>query len=176
MTQRGVMLVLALAATLIAAYFAPAKDDAVVQPADRPPVSDAVPRPIPVPVRQEGRRPAGAAEVLGLRSRDDLDGDESNLFAALSWEPSPTKVEASPPPAAESAEPRAPPAPLQLLGRYQEGDRTAMFATFNGDSVVLWPGENINHEWRVDVIEAGQVVLTYLPLGQKQSLPWTSSQ
>lgn len=51
-----------------------------------------------------------------------------------------------------------------------------MFATFNGDSVVLWPGENINAEWRVDAIEAGQVVLTYLPLGQKQSLPWTTSQ
>jgi len=176
MTQRRVMLVLALVATLLAVYFAPAKDDAVVQVVERPAASDAVPRPVPMPVQPEGRRSAGAAEVLGLRSRDDLDGDDSNLFAALSWEPPPARVEAPPPPAAESMAPRAPPAPLQLLGRYQEGDRTAMFATFNGDSVVLWPGENINPEWRVDAIEAGQVVLTYLPLGQKQSLPWTGSQ
>jgi hypothetical protein len=175
MTQRKVMLVLALAATLLAVYFAPAKDDTVVQVVERPAVSEGASR--PVPVQPEGRRSAGgAAEVLGLRSRDDLDGDDSNLFAALNWEPPPaTKVEA-PPAASEPVAPRAPPAPLQLLGRYQEGDRTAMFATFNGDSVVLWPGENINPEWRVDAIEAGQVVLTYLPLGQKQSLPWTGSQ
>lgn len=179
MTQRRVMLVLALVATLLAVYFAPAKDDAVVQVAERPAVSDAMSRPVPVPapMQSEGRRSAGAAEVLGLRSRDDLDGDDSNLFASLSWEPPPaTRVEAPPPAASEPVAPRAPPAPLQLLGRYQEGDRTAMFATFNGDSVVLWPGENINPEWRVDAIEAGQVVLTYLPLGQKQSLPWTGSQ
>jgi len=178
MMQRRVTLVLALAATLLAVYFAPAKDDAVVQAAERPAASDAAPRlaPVSTPAQSEGRRSAGAAEVLGLRSRDDLDGDDSNLFAALSWEPPPAKVEAPPPPAAEAVAPRAPPAPLQLLGRYQEGDRTAMFATFNGDSVVLWPGENINPEWRVDAIEAGQVVLTYLPLGQKQSLPWTGSQ
>ncbi|WP_418119359.1 hypothetical protein [Variovorax sp. 350MFTsu5.1] len=176
MTQRRVMLVLALGATLLAVYSAPAKDEAVVQAAERAVVSDATPRPMPVQVRQEGRRHAGATDVLGLRSRDELDGDESNLFATLSWERPPANVEASPPPATESAAPLAPPAPLQLLGRYQEGDRTAMFATFNGDSVVLWAGENINPEWRVDAIETGQVVLTYLPLGQKQSLPWTSSQ
>jgi hypothetical protein len=177
MTQRRVMLVLALAATLLAVYFAPAKDDAVVQVVERPAVSDAAPRPVLAPTQPEGRRSAVAAEVLGLRSRDDLDGDDSNLFASLSWEPPPaTRVEAPPPTASEPVAPRAPPAPLQLLGRYQEGDRTAMFATFNGDSVVLWPGENINPEWRVDAIEAGQVVLTYLPLGQKQSLPWTASQ
>jgi hypothetical protein len=180
MTQRRVMPVLALAATLLAVYFAPAKDDAVVQVVERSAVSDAAPRPVPmaVPAQPESRRSAGgASEVLGLRSRDDLDGDDSNLFASLSWEPPPaTRVEAPPPAASEPVAPRAPPAPLQLLGRYQEGDRTAMFATFNGDSVVLWPGENINPEWRVDAIEAGQVVLTYLPLGQKQSLPWTGSQ
>ena len=175
MTQRKVWLVLAFAATLVAVYFAPAQEEAVVQAAVRPAASDAAPRALPM--QAEGRRSAGAAAgVLELRPRDDIDGDDSHLFAALSWEPPPTRAEAPPPVAPEAMVPQAPPAPLQLLGRYQEGGRTAMFATFNGDSVVLWPGENINPEWRVDAIEAGQVVLTYLPLGQKQSLPWTASQ
>lgn len=173
MTRRRMLLILAFVATLLAVYFAPPVDDAVVQAAARPAVADA-----PRSVLTERARVASATAtgVIAMKPRDDVDGEDSNLFAALSWESSVAKLDAPAPVAAEPAAPQVPPAPLQLLGRYQEGDRTAMFATFNGDSVVLWPGENINAEWRVDAIEAGQVVLTYLPLGQKQSLPWTTSQ
>ncbi len=173
MTRRRMLLILAFVATLLAVYFAPPVDDAVVQAAARPAVADA-----PRSVLTERARvaPATATSVIAMKPRDDIDGEDSHLFAPLSWESSVAKLDAPAPVAAEPAAPQAPPAPLQLLGRYQEGDRTAMFATFNGDSVVLWPGENINAEWRVDAIEAGQVVLTYLPLGQKQSLPWTTSQ
>ncbi|WP_432728912.1 hypothetical protein [Variovorax sp. W6] len=171
MTQRKLLLGVAFVATLVAVYFAPARDDVVVQAAVRPSVPDAPPREF-----RTQPATAGNATVLALRSRDDIDGDDSNLFAARSWEVPATRTQAPAPGPAEPVAPQAPPVPLQLLGRYQEGGKTAMFAIFNGDSVVLWPGENINPEWRVDAIEAGQVVLTYLPLGQKQSLPWTATQ
>ncbi|WP_431112940.1 hypothetical protein [Variovorax paradoxus] len=174
MTRRGMLLGLALLVTLVAVYFAPTEEATVVQAAARAPVPDAPPREASAPTT--ARATASAARVIELRPRDDVDGDDSRLFAAQSWDPPPAKAEAPAQVPVAPAAPQAPPVPLQLLGRYQEDGRTAMFATFNGDSIVLWPGENINPEWRVDAIEPGQVVLTYLPLGQKQGLPWTATQ
>jgi hypothetical protein len=174
MSRRGMLLVLALLGTLIAVYFAPAEEGGVVPAAPRAPAADAASRIAPAPA--DGRAATKTMRVFELRSRDDVSDDDSGLFAAQSWEPVAARVEAPVQAPVEPAAPQAPPIPLQLLGRYQEEGRTAMFATFNGDSVVLWPGQNINSEWRVDAIESGQVVLTYLPLGQKQSLPWTATQ
>lgn len=174
MTARRILLFLSLAATLAAVYFAPAREDAVVEASVRPAVSNASSG----ATRAEGEaRAAKPAQVIALRSRDEADDSEPRLFSTQSWDPQPSQVQETrqaavetPPPA-----PQAPPVPLQLTGRYEEGGKVAMFGIFNGDSVVLWPGENISAEWRVDAIEAGQVVFTYLPLGQKQSLPWTAS-
>lgn len=168
MTSRRIVLFLALAATLVAVYFAPATEDVVVDVIVRPVASD---RAVPA---DGGVRVADATQVIELRSRDGGDDSEPRLFSAQSWDPPPPPVQEIPPAVAEEPPPppQAPPAPLQLVGRYEEDGKAAMFAIFNGDSIVLRSGENINAEWHVDAIEAGQVVLTYLPLGQQQSLPW----
>ncbi|MCL2876154.1 MAG: hypothetical protein FWF12_07680 [Betaproteobacteria bacterium] len=166
MTSRGILLFLALAATLAAVYFAPATENVVVDAVVRPAAADSTAR------VDNGVRVT--AQAIALRSRDEADGGDPRLFSAQSWDPPPPLVqEEEPQVIAEVLPPQAPPAPVQLLGRYEEGGKTVMFALLNGDGIVLRPGENINAEWRVDSIEAGQVVLTYLPLEQKQSLPWT---
>ncbi|MBB3176027.1 hypothetical protein [Variovorax sp. Sphag1AA] len=167
MTRRHSVLAMAFIATLLAVYFAPPEADEVVQAS--PSANVAVARP--------GTRPA-ASDVLALRPRDPVGENDSSLFAVRSWDAPASEGRPAPLPDAssEAEPPQVPSVPLQLIGRYQENGRIAMFGTFNGDSVVLWPGEKINAEWRVDAIEAGQVVLTYLPLGQQKSLPWTATR
>lgn len=76
MTRRRMLLILAFVATLLAVYFAPPVDDAVVQAAARPAVADA-----PRSVLTERARVASATAtgVIAMKPRDDVDGEDSNL-------------------------------------------------------------------------------------------------
>lgn len=172
MQRRHVLLGLALIATLLAVFLAPPAEEPVVAAVSRPAVARPAAAPVAAAAGGQGARAASAATVMPLRARERDTENEPRLLAAQSWDAPPavasTKTAAEPAP----SRPQAPPAPVQLMGRYQEGSKTLLFALHNDQSVVLRAGESIGTEWRVDAVDANQVTLTHLPSGQKQSLPW----
>ena len=80
--------------------------------------------------------------------------------APVVWQPPP-----EPPP------PQAPPLPFKYLGRLQESAERTVWYLLQGERlIVVASGESVDNTYRIDGAEAGQLRLTYLPLGQQQSL------
>ena len=77
-------------------------------------------------------------------------------------------------PSSPPAAPVAPPLPFTALGFIQGnkiGDGQQQTFIREGETLtVIRQGDTINNTYRVDDINAERIVLTYLPLGQKQSL------
>ncbi|MCA8254968.1 hypothetical protein LGM89_16960 [Burkholderia sp. AU31624] len=90
-------------------------------------------------------------------------------FTASSWLPPPPVV--PPPPETRPAPPTAPPVPFVYLG--QQDARSAKPQVFlgNGDQLlIVSPGDVIGGQYRVESVSASNVVLTYLPLNQVQTV------
>ena len=94
--------------------------------------------------------------------------------------PAPAKPRKPPPPpvAAEPAPPpppTAPPLPFAAVGAIQGkkiGNGQLQAFIQQGDNLtVIQKGDTVAGNYRVDEITTDRVVFTYLPLGQKQSLP-----
>lgn len=88
-----------------------------------------------------------------------------DLFANRNWTPAPTPVKASPPPP-----PMAPPLPFTFLGKKLEGGTWEVFLARGEQSFVVREGSMIDNTYRVDSITPPNLSLTYMPLGQSQSL------
>lgn len=82
-------------------------------------------------------------------------------------------VAAGPPPPPPA--PVAPPLPFTAIGFIQGqriGDGQQQTFIQQGEKLtVIRQGDTINNTYRVDTITAERIVVTYLPLGQKQTLP-----
>lgn len=100
----------------------------------------------------------------------------NDAFGARTWNPPPKKltpkeiaaqreVEDLPPPP-----PQAPPLPFTYLGMLGDEDETTVFLVQQETSYAVKKGDVINGTYRVEEAEAGRVVLTYLPLDQRQTL------
>lgn len=87
-------------------------------------------------------------------------------FGARSWNPPPPP----PPPAAPPAPPMAPPLPYAFLGKKFEDGAWEVYLGRSEQSFVVRPGTVLEGLYRVDRIEPPQMALTYLPLGQVQTL------
>jgi len=106
---------------------------------------------------QPGYAPRANREILS-----------SNLFESHSWYVAPP-----PPPVLPSAPaaPVAPPLPFTLLGSYARAGDSAVFFLVKGDRIFdARVGDVLEKLYSVDSAEDGQLRLTYLPLGIKQSL------
>lgn len=99
-----------------------------------------------------------------------------DAFGARTWNPPPRKlspkemaaqraVEEPPPPP-----PQAPPLPFTYVGMLGDEDETTVFLSQQENSFAVKKGDVINGTYRVEEAEAGRVVLTYLPLDQRQTL------
>lgn len=88
-------------------------------------------------------------------------------FSARNWNPPP------PPPAAPvaAAAPTAPPVPYAFIGKKQEGETWEVYLTRGEQTFVARQGEVLEGNYRIDRIQPPTMTLTYLPLGQEQSLP-----
>ncbi len=99
---------------------------------------------------------------------------------AQAWGPPPTPVEPSPAvapaalPLASGAAPvadAAPPVfPYQWIGRYDDGDSVLALLAGPLRTLGVGVGEVLDGQWRVDRIEAAQLVLTWLPGGKPVSV------
>lgn len=164
----------ALLATVVAAWFAPAGDGAVVDPAARAtPVRTAA-------LRETGRGVAGAPlQVLEIHRRDldaeDVDdADEAHvgqLFAATQWS-TPASVAPAVPLAAAPAPvaAQAPPLPFHVLGRYEEAGQSIVFLQYNEQNLVVRAGDTIADVYKVERLSGSTMTLRYLPLNLAQSL------
>ena len=176
-------LLLALAATLLAAWFAPAPaSDADVVPtrqamaaggADRQASSVA---PLPSAVRSAAALHEPAVLRIHSRDADAQDGDNAGLFASLHGsEPGRGIAPEVPVPVVQSAtppapEPQAPPLPFRVLGRYVEDGETVVFLAHNDRNLAVRVGDTIAEHYRVEGMQRGVLNLVYLPLNQTQTL------
>ncbi len=137
------------------------------------------------PVVREAARPGAGepaarattekpAEAPGLPSRSKLaQNANSDPFAPKGWTPPPPPppppVAAPPPP--PPPPPTAPPVPFKFIGQIE--DKSAKPAAFitKGDALfVVHVGDVVENTYRVESFNAAQVVVTYLPLQQRQTI------
>ncbi|HEU4622757.1 MAG TPA: hypothetical protein VFS42_11090 [Burkholderiaceae bacterium] len=104
-------------------------------------------------------------KLLPLKATDATARD---LFAGRSWAPpppppDPVVVEAVAPPA-------PPPQPFTFIGKKWEANQWEVYLSSNDQVHIVREGATVDQQWRIDRIEPPTLSLTYLPLGQTQTL------
>ncbi len=153
MKPRQILLTLALAATLAAAFWPrPAAEvvGAVAKPGRAP---------APVVVAQVTASVPASANALGPMNAD--------LFPPQSWRPPPPPargmVEPPPPP------PMAPPLPFQYLGRWREGGKDVVFLA-QGERVLQARVGEALAGWHLDQASDDALTFTWTALNLRQTL------
>ena len=107
--------------------------------------------------------------VIDFPRRSAKLGVSPGLFTGHSWyvpPPPPPPVKAGPPP-----KPTAPPLPFTLLGSYEPAGGRAVFYLVRGDQVFdVKVGDTLDGVYSVDAIQNEELLFTYLPLKQQQTL------
>lgn len=146
---RGIVLALALIATLAAALIEPP------EPAVEPPVSaGAVPADAATPA-------ARSVAQTGQAPRERFAPPGADLFAVQSWRP--------PPAPARVAATRAPALPFLYLGQVQEDGEIMVFLGQGEHTHLLRKGDALA-EYRVVDITPARMTFVYLPLNEQQHL------
>ena len=106
------------------------------------------------------------------------DKASAGILAQSSWfiPPPPPPPSPPPPPTPPPPPPSAPPLPFIYLGKYLEGDVQLVILNQGGRVLTVAPGEVLDKNYRIERIEASNVVIKYLPLGISQTLSTGSSQ
>jgi hypothetical protein len=99
-----------------------------------------------------------------LRQRS-APGKVGEMFGSRSWQPPPPRVSARAP-----ERPSAPPLPFRFFGRLLDNGTTVVFLNQQDDVYAVKAGDTIAGAYRVEEINGSEVVLTYLPLKQRQTL------
>lgn len=184
-------LVLGLAATVVAAYFAPPAEDGGVVLSERTRRSDAtlaVTRPA-VPV-QSVATPSGSAiasasarltpvaTVLAVQPREAFDGDDG-LFKGRPLVAVAAPAQPLSSAAAVASAPAEEPVPrlnLKLIGRYVDNGATAAFVQLQDQNLVVRVGELLSTHYRVEQIDEVSLTLRHLPSEQLQTFRLDSPQ
>ena len=116
-----------------------------------------------------------AIQVLGLKSRLPIAAlENSHLFAATATpqpEVAPAPVEETPPePVLQVVQPTAPALPFQFIGRYEQDGKTGVFLQSQQQALVVYQGDVIEQQYKVEKIDAVSMTLRYLPTNDLQIL------
>jgi len=178
---RATALLVALGTTLAAVYWASGLEtgegpvEAVVQAQHVAQTSRAAANERP----EQTVRPAPARGGLDLQrlSRSPSADPSADPFTMRDFRPRPPVMkrpiakpaaELPPPP---PPPPQAPPLPFSYLGKVAEGSDTTVFLAMGDRNLVVKPGEVIDNSYRLEEVSDTAIVLTYLPLTVKQTLP-----
>jgi hypothetical protein len=163
---RGWVLVLALAATVAAAGWVGSKEQSVVVASTARNGAPAG-RAEPQQQRRDAASPGAAGSTIEMEklSQRPVARKFGEMFHARSWQPPPPPVSARAP-----ERPSAPPLPFQFFGRLVDNGTTVVFLNRQDDIYAVKAGDTIGGAYRVEEISASEVVLTYLPLRQRQTL------
>jgi hypothetical protein len=102
-----------------------------------------------------------------------------NLFATTSWTPPPAPVKPPPPVAAPVSTPIAPTVPVfpfLYVGKKFEDNVWEVYLSRGDQSFMVREGGTLEGAYRIDSITPQRISVTYLPLGQSQSLSIGESQ
>ena len=102
--------------------------------------------------------------ILALRQRD-APARVEDVFHPHDWAQPPPGSRAAPAPA-----PTAPPLPYTVLGRKREDGTWQVFLASGDDVHIARQGDVLDDTYRVEEIGPTAMVLTYLPLGMRQTL------
>lgn len=175
-------LVLGLAGTLVAVWFAPEGDAEVAPARERTPSSASETGTGSASTARAAADKSGTADldVLGIRPRGgDETGDRlGTLFSAAPWAAPKPSVPVADKPVVETPPepPRAPPLPFKELGRYEEAGQTVVFLQYGEQNLVVRSGETIAGSYKVEGIGGTSMTLRYLPLNQVQTLELSGAQ
>ena len=175
---RPAILTAAGAATFAAAFhFSGSGSDGVVPSVAR--ADGATPPPATTGVEPAKPAPGAAATPAGLElpTRSQITQSATkDPFAAKGWLPPPPPP---PPPAAAlppppPPPPTAPPIPFRFVGLLEEkASKPAAFLAKGDALFVVHVGDVVESTYRVESFNSAQVVLTYLPLQQRQTIEVT---
>ncbi|MCL4801931.1 MAG: hypothetical protein KJ025_20235, partial [Burkholderiales bacterium] len=115
-----------------------------------------------------GAEPVPPLDLDRLR-RAPHERPRADPFAQKRWTVAtlqPPRPAAPPPPRA----PQAPPLPFTYIGHAVEAGQVTVFLTRGENSYVARAGATLDGTYRVERVDAGKVVFTYLPLGTRQEL------
>jgi hypothetical protein len=122
---------------------------------------------------------AASAPVAGPPERAAIEvGSATETFKGMSWTPPPPP----PPPATPTVLPPPPPPsapslPFRFIGMLeQKSDRPTAFLAKGEALHVVRVGDVIDNMYRIESLSPAQVVLTYLPLDQRQTLSVVGGQ
>ena len=173
---RPAMIAAGGAATLaLALHFAPSDGDGVVQSVAHASDSTsgaAAPEPASAAPAPAAKPAEAAAPALPTRTKIDL-GAAKDPFAARGWLPPPPPP---PPPAPEAPPPpppppTAPPVPFKYIGMLEQKAAKPQAFLSKGDALlVVQVGDVVESTYRVESFNSAQVVITYLPLQQRQTI------
>lgn len=165
MNTRQRWLALALIVTLVAAFWPGSEDsDEGVEtvPRENRTTRPLVSAPTALDGAPQPAAPAGPERVARM---------QANLFPSQTWvpPPPPPKPYVPPPP----PPPQPPPLPFKYLGRWVDDGEETLFLVQGEQPIPAAVGEVLPGNWRVDEINAGTVVFTYLPLNMQSTLGFT---
>lgn len=87
-----------------------------------------------------------------------------DLFSTRNWNPPPTQASIA------VAAPVAPPLSFAFLGKKLEGEVWEVYLSRDEQTFIAREGQTLDGAYRVDKISPPTLALTYLPLGQPQTL------
>ncbi len=150
------------AATIVggAAWFAPPTSNELVLPVDRLRSREA-----------EGSAPA-IAKLAALPKRTAIGEQTGDMFGLHSWAPS--QVAATPPPKASTELP-APKSPYSVVGTVLVDGAPSVYLAKGERIYEAKPGLELDGGYRVESVSGEEVILLYVPLGAKLSLPYTTT-
>lgn len=161
--QIGLVLVAAALASYSAMYFSGGSaDSGLIEPVAR------------TNHKTDSNKLAAAAANLPKTivppTRSSLDQSGArDLFASNSWTPPPPpppKELAPPPP----PPPTAPPIPFNFVGLLQDQAKPTAFLAQDDKLLLVSAGDTLDGAYRIESVSASEIVLTYLPLNQRQSI------
>jgi hypothetical protein len=167
---RRIGLALALVGSLAATGWVASQDDsAIPAPGPKTPEPARTKAVATSPRTAAVAAPAGPEPelMLGKLHREPANTKPGTLFESDTWAPPPPKVvvKQGPPPA-----PVPPPLPFKYFGKMSEGGQTTVFLDAADRSYAVRVGDVLDGRYKVEDIKDRLIVLTYLPLQQRQTL------
>jgi hypothetical protein len=128
--------------------------------------------PFPAAKAEPPQQNPGSGELdLEKLNRKPSESEVQDLFSlpatpVAAAAPQPKSVIKAPP-----AAPAAPPLPFKYLGHMDKRGVVTVFVESNQQELSLAPGDVVETVYKVESTSDSAVVFTYLPLGQKQTMP-----
>ena len=109
---------------------------------------------------------AATPSAIGLEKlkRAEAGVPQNDPFAPRSFAPQARRAQAA------SAAPMAPPLPFGYIGKLTANGRTETLVMRGDEIISIAAGQQIDGEYRVDVITESSIGFTYLPLRTRQSI------